>query len=129
MAADKEKRVVHSKRLQVRLPEPLLTEAEARAGKHGYSTMSDYVRMVLADHFKREDLERRIDTALKDQMRRIRGIHSGTRLVYGLLSRLLATTGNQRLIEEAIAEVQGELGERFDSVTTASAEGLPATRN
>lgn len=116
------------KRLQVRLPELLLDEAESRAQKQGYSTMSDYVRMVLSDHFKREDLEARIDTALKDQTRRMRGIHSGTRLVYGLLSRLLATTGNQRLIEEAISEVQGELGERFDAVTSSAGASASATR-
>ena len=108
---------VKGKRLQVRLPEPLLAEAETRAEKSGYSTMSDYVRMVLTDHFKREDLEARIDAALKDQTRRIRNIHSGTRLVYGVLARLMATTGNQKLIEEAIADVRGELGERFDAVT------------
>ena len=101
----------------MRLPEALLEEAESRAAKHGYAAMSDYVRMVLSDHFKREDLELRIDAALKDQTRRIRGIHSGTRLVYGILSRLLVTTGNQRLIEEAISEMQGEMGERFDAVT------------
>ena len=106
-----------TERFQVLLPEVMMVQVKDRAKKEGYSTCSDYMRNVLASHFKREEMEARIDSSLREQMRRIRLIDSGLRLIFSTMVAFLrfAMPPDKRplIFQEIEREYLGAASEKF----------------